>query len=126
MAAIKPTDPAIRNYHNSLHLYAVHEAKHEGATETAFSNLLAATAKPHGWTLIPKKGFKVGGKHIIPDGTLQDGNFLCRGYREAKDTQDDLDAEILKKRKKGYPLANTIFETRCFCNQNLQNADRKR
>lgn len=33
-----------------------------------------------------------------------------RGYWEAKDTADDLDAEILKKRKKGYPLANTIFE----------------
>ena len=60
--------------------------------------------------LIPKKGLKVGGKHIIPDGTLQDGNFLRRGYWEAKDTTDNLDAEITKKRKKGYPLANTIFE----------------
>jgi hypothetical protein len=53
---------------------------------------------------------KVGGNHIIPDGTLQDGNFLLRGYWEAKDTSDDLDTEIVKKRRKGYPLSNTIFE----------------
>jgi len=94
----------------ALHTFAAHHADHEGATETAFSQLLAATAKPHGWTLIPKKGMKAGGKHIYPDGTFQDGNFLPRGYWEAKDTDDDLDAEIVKKRKKGYPLANTIFE----------------
>ncbi len=107
--SLKATDPAIKAYHAALHLFAQHEAKHEGATETAFSNLLALTARPHGWMLIPKKGLKVGGKQIYPDGTLQD-EFFPRGYWEAKDTADDLDAEILKKRKKGYPLANTIFE----------------
>ena len=48
--------------------------------------------------------------HPESDGTFQDGNFLRRGYWEAKDTSDDLDAEILKKRQKGYPLINTIFE----------------
>ena len=107
--SLKATDPAIKAYHAALHLFAQHEAKHEGATETAFSNLLALTARPHGWMLIPKKGLKVGGKQIYPDGTLQD-EFFPRGYWEAKDTADDLDAEIVKKRKKGYPLANTIFE----------------
>jgi predicted helicase len=35
---------------------------------------------------------------------------LPRGYWEAKDTADDLDAEIKKKIDKRYPLANTIFE----------------
>jgi len=43
--------------------------------------------------LIPKKGMKVGGKQIDPDGTLQDGNFIRRGYWEAKDSHD-LDDEI--------------------------------
>ncbi len=35
---------------------------------------------------------------------------LVRGYWEAKDTADKLDAEIEKKRKAGYPLNNIIFE----------------
>jgi hypothetical protein len=109
-APVRPTDPAIKAYHAALRTFADHSAAHEGATETAFSHLLAVTARPHGWTLIPKKGMKVGGKPIVPDGTLQDGNFLPRGYWEAKDTADDLAAEIVKKRKRGYPLANTIFE----------------
>ncbi len=47
---------------------------------------------------------------IRPDGTLRDANSLPRGYWEAKDTSDDLDAEIVKKAAKGYSLANTIFE----------------
>ena len=124
--SLKATDPAIKAYHAELQVYADHDAAHEGATETAFSRLLAVTAKPHGWTLIPKKGFKVGGKHIVPDGTLQDGNFLRRGYWEAKDTDDDLEVEITKKRKKGYPIANTIFEDtqRAVLYQNGAEAER--
>jgi predicted helicase len=47
---------------------------------------------------------------IRPDGTLRDANSLPRGYWEAKDTADDLDAEIVKKAARGYSLANTIFE----------------
>jgi len=35
---------------------------------------------------------------------------LVRGHWEAKDTSDDLDVEIAKKIKKGYPLGNIIFE----------------
>ena len=41
--------------------------------------------------------------------TLRD-IFTRRGFWEAKDTDDDLDAEISKKIAKGYPLVNTIFE----------------
>jgi hypothetical protein len=81
---IKAGDAAIAHYHSALAIFSEHKAAHEGATETAFSRLLADTAKPHGWTLIPKKGMKVGGKLIYPDGTFQDGNFLPRGYWDAK------------------------------------------
>ena len=35
---------------------------------------------------------------------------LVRGYWDAKDTSDKLDAEIEKKRKASYPLNNIIFE----------------
>ena len=117
---VKSTDATIKAYHATLTTLAAHSAAHEGATETAFSHLLAVTAKPHGWTLIPKKMMKAGGKTIYPDGTLQDGNYLPRGYWEAKDTHDDLDVEIRKKRAKGYPLGNIIFEdtTRAVLYQN--------
>src|SRR5437764_7068291 len=111
-APIKPTDPAIKAYHAALKVYAAHGASHEGATETAFSALLADTARRHGWTLIPKKGMKSKAtkKQIYPDGTLEDTYYLPRGYWEAKDTADDLDAEIRNKIARGYPLTNTIFE----------------
>lgn len=95
VSPVRPTDPAVKAYHDALKTFAHHSADHEGATETAFSRLLADTARPHGWTLIPKKGMKVGGKQIYPDGTLRDGNFLPHGYWEAKDTDDDLDDEVV-------------------------------
>jgi predicted helicase len=109
---VRPSDPAIKAYHAGLKALADHRAAHEGATETAFSRLLADTARARGWTLIPKKGMKAKatGRPIYPDGTLEDAYYLPRGYWEAKDTADDLDAEITKKRAAGYPLANTIFE----------------
>lgn len=106
---VTKTHPAVKAYHAALATYAAAGAAHEGAVETAFGNLLRDTADPHGWTLIPKE-MKAGVKKIIPDGTLQDGNFLFRGYWEAKGQDDDLDAEIVKKRKKGYPLDNIVFE----------------
>ncbi len=123
---VPKTHPAIKAYHAALAAYAAAGAAHEGAVETAFGNLLRDTAAPHGWTLIPKKEMRAGVKRIIPDGTLQDGNFLFRGYWEAKDQDDDLDAEIVKKRKKGYPLDSTIFEDsqRAVLYQNGKEADR--
>ncbi len=108
--SIKPTHQAIKAYYEALQTYATHGAAHEGATETAFSRLLADTAKPRGWTLIPKQALKAGGATIYPDGTLRDLYNLPRGYWEAKDTDDDLEVEIPRKIKKKYPLSNTIFE----------------
>lgn len=112
ISPVKSTDPAIKAYHDALKTFADHGAAHEGATETAFSRLLAETAKTHGWTLIPKKGLKskATGKRIYPDGTLEDEYHMPRGYWEAKDTDDELDGEIRKKRTAGYPLTNIIFE----------------
>jgi hypothetical protein len=109
---VKPNHSAIAAYHAALKQLAEHGAKHEGATETAFSRLLADTAKTHDWTLIPKKKLtsKVTKKPIYPDGTLEDDFHLDRGQWEAKDTDDNLDAEIKKKIADGYPLTNIIFE----------------
>ncbi len=107
---IKPTDKTIKTYYAALQGYSDERVVHEGATETAFQRLLADTAKLHDWFLIPKLPIKRGGKQIIPDGTLRDEFSLHRGYWEAKDTDDDLTAEIAKKAAKNYPLTNTIFE----------------
>ena len=46
----------------------------------------------------------------MPDGTILHEIRIKHGYWEAKDTGDDLDEEIAKKRAVGYPITNTIFE----------------
>ncbi len=90
---LKPTHKAIQQYYQALQSYSAHHVTHEGALETAFQRLLANTARLHHWTLIPKQKLQVKGKNIYPDGTLRD-LFTRRGFWEAKDTGDDLDAEI--------------------------------
>ena len=45
-----------------------------------------------------------------PDGTVKDSLRMARGYWEAKDSHDDLDAEIQAKFNRGYPRDNIIFE----------------
>ncbi len=107
---IKPAHKAIRTYYQTLQTYRDERVEHEGATETAFQQLLADTARPHGWTLLPKLKLQVKGKNIFPDGTLRDFFNLRRGFWEAKDTHDDLEVEISRKIEKRYPLNTTIFE----------------
>jgi hypothetical protein len=108
---LKPTHKAIQAYHAKIREYDAGQVGHESGRSPAFHNLLEETAKPHGWLLVDQLSLKVRGKTIRPDGTLRDAEWLFpRGYWEAKDTADDLDAEIRKKVAKGYPLVNTIFE----------------
>ena len=102
--AAKPKD--IRDYYAALNAYAAQGVTHEGAVRSAFQHLLAETGRRAGWTLIPELSLG----SIRPDGTFRDEYFLNRGYWEAKDTRDRLEAEIEKKSAKGYPLTNTIFE----------------
>ena len=109
-APLKSSHKAIQTYYEKLKEYSAHYVGHETALRSAFQNLLAETAKPHGWLLVPEQRAKVGGKTVIPDDTLRDLFNLHRGYWEAKDTDDDLNVEISKKIAKGYPLTNTIFE----------------
>ena len=47
---------------------------------------------------------------MVPDGTVKDSLRMARGYWEAKDSHDDLDAEIERKFGRGYPRDNIIFE----------------
>lgn len=108
---IKPTHKAVQAYYEVLRRYGGQGVAHEGALRSAFQEMLAETARARGWTLVPELSLKVRGRTIRPDGTLRDDQWqLPRGYWEAKDPGDDLDAEIRLKAARGYPLVNTIFE----------------
>ena len=74
----------------------------------AFQNCLAAYCTDHREKLALVPELRVGS--IIPDGTVKDSLRMARGYWEAKDTHDDLDAEIQSKFNRGYPRDNIIFE----------------
>ncbi len=94
-------------YYGALEAFANQGVTHEQAVRLGFTNLLDAYSKSAGWTLVLEQRLSNG---KIPDGTVFDTFRIPRGYWEAKDTQDDLDAEIQNKIKSGYPLVNTIFE----------------
>ncbi len=104
---IQPTDPAISDYYHTLTAYQQRGVQHEMAVRHAFATLLDTTAKPVHWMLIQE--YTLPNRKRI-DGALLDEFRIPRGYWEAKDSDDDLEAEIAKKIALGYPLANTIFE----------------
>ncbi len=102
---------SIREYHRELdNLVRFGGSKNEGVLEHATIRLLNEYAQPQNLRLVPKISIRVGGKTVIPDGTLKDALQLDWGYWEAKDEHDDLEAEIKAKFEKGYPSDNILFE----------------
>ena len=75
----------------------------------AFQNCLAAYCGDHKekLALVPELPVPSG---VVPDGTVKDTLRMARGYWEAKDSHDDLDAEITRKFDRGYPRDNIVFE----------------
>lgn len=101
----------IKKYYEDLGDLTKQYVISEMGTRTAFQILVHALAKTYGLTLITEQEIKLpAGRRIRPDGTFKDQMNLVRGYWEAKDTSDNIDAEIGKKLKAGYPTSNTIFE----------------
>jgi hypothetical protein len=98
---------ALDIYYSALATYRDKDVTHEQATRLAFSTLLDTISKTAGWTLVLEQTLA---NRKRPDGTLYDDVKFPRGYWEAKDTQDNLDAEIHTKIRRGYPLTNIIFE----------------
>jgi predicted helicase len=109
-ATLTPKHKLVKNYYSALKEFESQKVTHESAVRSAFQTLLADSARLRHWTLIPELGATTRGRTIVPDGTVRDRNYLPRGYWEAKDTADDLDAEIRKKIERGYPTVNIIFE----------------
>src|SRR5580700_3485504 len=110
MLALTPSDPIIRNYLRDLQHLKEQKIVHELGLKGPFQNLLDKAAKRRGWTLVPELATHSGGRRVVPDGTVRDEFRLARGWWEAKDSSDNLAAEIQKKLKAGYPARNTIFE----------------
>jgi len=102
----------IQNYFNELdRIKAASGSRRESVVREAFKDLLK------GWGRQQDLVFIAEHEHLTPakDRCYVDGALLHQirvpfGYWEAKDTDDDLDAEIEKKKRKGYPQDNIIFE----------------
>jgi predicted helicase len=82
----------------------------ESIVREAFKDLLKAWGRQHGLVFLAEYPLKTTTKtNIAVDGALLHELRLPLGYWEAKDESDDLEEEICKKFKKGYPQSNIIF-----------------
>lgn len=82
----------------------------ETIVREAFKDLLKAWGKQHRLVFLAEYPLKTATKtNIAVDGALLHELRMPLGYWEAKDADDDLDAEVSKKFKKGYPQDNIIF-----------------
>ena len=105
-----PSYPHIEEYRAKLQeLIEFGGSDNEENIRPAFQNCLDAYCHDHRerLVLIPELKTSPGNK---PDGTVKDSLRMARGYWEAKDSHDDLDAEIKVKFNRGYPTDNIIFE----------------
>jgi predicted helicase len=110
MLDLSPSDPIIKTYLKEIQHLEDEQVSHELGLKGPFQNLLDRAARKRGWTLVPELSTYSGGRRVVPDGTVRDEFRLARGWWEAKDTADNLGAEIQKKLRAGYPNRNTIFE----------------
>ena len=102
--------PHIERYRADLErIIAFGGSDNELTIKPAFRNCLAAYCREHREKLALVDELAARGG-IVPDGTVNDSLRMPRGYWEAKDTHDDLDAEIQRKFNLGYPKGNIIFE----------------
>ena len=105
-----PTYPHIEHYYAAKReLIEYGGSDSELNIRPAFQSCLAAYCGEHRekLALVPELRALSG---VVPDGTVKDTLRMARGYWEAKDSRDDLDAEITRKFDRGYPRDNIIFE----------------
>ncbi len=108
MLAVSPHQNSLfQGYYDKLAAVERLGITREEALRPAFAGLIDHYCQSAKWTLVLEERLASGKR---PDGTLYDSFKIPRGYWEAKDTKDDLEAEIVGKLKIGYPTVNTIFE----------------
>ena len=102
----------INQYYNKLErIIQYGGSRNETAIRSALYSLINEYANKKNLELvteIPIKGTK--GVNVFPDGVLKNALHLDFGYWESKDESDDIEEEVDKKLKKGYPLINALFE----------------
>ena len=77
----------------------------------AFKTLLKDWGRSRDLIFIPEYEYQTPQKtRVYPDGALLHAVRVPLGYWEAKDEADDLEEEIEKKLRKGYPQDNIIFD----------------
>lgn len=101
----------IHDYLSQLDLIKkVSGSQRETIVREAFKDLLKAWGRQHDLVFIAEYPLKTATKaNISVDGALLHELRMPLGYWEAKDAADDLDEEIVKKFKKGYPQDNIVF-----------------
>ena len=109
---IHQQDRALGKYYKMMRELAAQGIRHEGGTKPAFSQLLRDLGKRRKLVLHEEYSRKALGAQntIRVDGALVDDFRRPFAYWEAKDSADNLYAEIEKKKQAGYPLDNIIFE----------------
>ena len=110
---IQPNDRQLAKYYDTIKELRQQQSKPtEGNTRRAFGTLLTGLAKRRHLTLVEERQMrsKTTGGSIRTDGSLVDTFNRPYAHWEAKDTSDNLYAEIENKKAAGYPLDNIIFE----------------
>ena len=105
-----PAYPHIEKYHADLERFIEFGGSdNEQSIRRAFAECLDSYCRDHRekLALVDELGATLRNK---PDGTVKDSLRMARGYWEAKDSHDNLDAEIQAKFNRGYPRDNIIFE----------------
>ncbi len=108
---LKPTHAPVKKYYATLQRFARGHFDKEGNIRGAFEDLLKHCARQYDWTLVPEYSIPRKDRHPLSvDGALLDAFNLPRGYWEAKDAKDSLEAEMKKKFEVGYPRSNILFQ----------------
>ena len=110
--SLKPTHQPVKAYYKSLAEFKQLGVTHEGAVRSAFQALLESCGRQVQWKLVPERSISLGRNgEIRVDGALIDDLNLLHGIWEAKDIDDDLEAEVQRKFAAGYPRDNILFQT---------------
>jgi len=110
---LKPTYKVVKAYYAELDNLMQLSLFTEGAVSPTFAALLRHCARQFDWTLAEQFTMKPKGvrqRTIRVDGALLDPFKLIHGVWEAKDSDDDLEREVDKKFRAGYPQDNIIFQ----------------
>jgi hypothetical protein len=109
---IRMSQLLIQTYLNELAtLKRVSGTHRESVVREAFKDLLKGWARSHDLTFIPE--YEIASpaeQRRYVDGALLHTLRVPFGYWETKDSQDDLDMEIGRKFRAGYPKTNIVFE----------------